>query len=50
LYPGRSGDFVKKAGNACNGAEILEEVLRHLHFEQQLARSIHRRAGIRWRM
>ena len=36
LYPGRSGDFVKKAGNACNGAEILEEVLRHLRFEQQL--------------
>jgi oleate hydratase len=36
LYPGRSGDFVKKAGNACNGAEILEEVVRHLRFEQQL--------------
>src|SRR5690242_2353358 len=27
LYPGRRGDFIKKAGNACNGAEILEEVL-----------------------
>ena len=36
LYPGRSGDFVRKAGNACNGGEFLEEVLRHLRFEQQL--------------
>jgi oleate hydratase len=35
LYPGRTGDFVKKPGNACNGAEILEEVLRHLRLERQ---------------
>jgi oleate hydratase len=36
LYPGRSGDFVKKRADECSGAEILEEVLRHLRFEQQL--------------
>jgi oleate hydratase len=36
LYPGRIGDFVRKPGNACTGAEILEEVLRHLRFDQQL--------------
>ena len=36
LYPGRTGDFVKKPGNACTGAEILEEVLRQLRFERQL--------------
>ena len=36
LYPGRIGDFVKKPGNACTGAEILEEVLRQLRFERQL--------------
>ena len=36
LYPGRTGDFVKKPGNACTGAEILEEVLRQLRFDRQL--------------
>jgi oleate hydratase len=36
LNPGRSGDFVKKPGDACTGAEILEEVLRQLRFERQL--------------
>lgn len=36
LYPDRTGDFVKKPGTACTGAEILEEVLRQLRFEQQL--------------
>jgi oleate hydratase len=36
LYPGRTGEFVKKPGNACTGAEILEEVLRQLRFERQL--------------
>jgi oleate hydratase len=36
LYPSRSGDFVKKPGRACSGAEILDEVLRQLRFEQQL--------------
>ena len=36
LYPRRSGDFVKKPGVACTGAEILEEVLRQLRFERQL--------------
>ena len=36
LYPGRTGDFVKKPGIACTGADILEEVLRQLRFERQL--------------
>ncbi len=36
LYPGRTGDFVKKPGDACSGAEILEEVLRQLRFERQM--------------
>jgi oleate hydratase len=36
LYPDRTGDFIKKSGNACTGAEILEEVLRQLRFERQL--------------
>jgi oleate hydratase len=36
LYPGRTGDFIRKPGDACTGAEILEEVLRHLRFDQQL--------------
>ena len=36
LYPRRTGDFVKKPGVACTGAEILEEVLRQLRFERQL--------------
>ncbi len=36
LYPGRSGDFVKKPADACSGAEILEEVLRQLRFERQM--------------
>jgi oleate hydratase len=36
LYPDRSGNFIKKPGNACTGAEILEEVLRHLRFERQM--------------
>lgn len=35
-YPGRSGDFVKKPGNACTAVEILEEVLWQLGFERQL--------------
>jgi oleate hydratase len=35
LYPDRTGDFVKKRMDQCTGAEILEEVLRHLQFDQQ---------------
>jgi oleate hydratase len=35
LYPGRMGNFIKKPGGTCTGAEILEEVLRHLRFDQQ---------------
>ncbi len=36
LYPERTGDFIKKPMNACTGTEILEEALRHLHFDQLL--------------
>jgi oleate hydratase len=32
LHPERIGNFVKKRMDECNGAEILEEVLRQLHF------------------
>ncbi|MFD9406400.1 oleate hydratase [Streptomyces sp. NPDC059989] len=35
LFPGRDGDFVKKPMSQCTGREILDEVLRHLRFEQQ---------------
>jgi oleate hydratase len=38
LYPERTGDFVPKPMDACSGAEILEEVLRHLRFEQAMDR------------
>jgi len=37
LHPERTGDFVKKRMDECTGAEILEEVLRHLKFDNQLA-------------
>ena len=36
LHPERNGDFVKKPMTDCTGAEILEETLRHLHFDEQL--------------
>jgi oleate hydratase len=36
LYPDRIGDFVKKRMDQCTGAEILEEVLRQLRFDEQL--------------
>jgi oleate hydratase len=36
LYPERTGDFVQKRMDECTGAEILEEVLRHLRFDRQL--------------
>lgn len=36
LYPERIGDFVKKRMDECTGAEILEEVLRQLRFDDQL--------------
>jgi oleate hydratase len=35
LYPERTGDFVRKRMGECTGAEILEEVLRQLRFDQQ---------------
>ncbi|HTR84294.1 MAG TPA: oleate hydratase [Reyranella sp.] len=34
LYPERNGDYVEKPMNACTGAEILEEVLRQLRFDE----------------
>jgi oleate hydratase len=37
LYPERNGDFVRKRMDQCSGAEILEETLRHLRFDRQLA-------------
>jgi oleate hydratase len=37
LYPDRNGDFVRKPMDQCTGAEILEEVLRQLRFDKQLA-------------
>ena len=33
LYPERNGDYVPKRMDACTGAEILEEALRHLRFD-----------------
>jgi oleate hydratase len=35
LYPEKTGDFVKKRMDECTGAEILEEVLRQLRFDEQ---------------
>jgi oleate hydratase len=35
LYPERCGDFVRKRMDECTGAEILQEVLRQLRFDQQ---------------
>jgi oleate hydratase len=37
LYPEHNGDFVRKRMDQCTGAEILEETLRHLWFDQHLA-------------
>ncbi|MFF3975664.1 oleate hydratase [Streptomyces sp. NPDC001828] len=34
LFPDKEGDFVKKPMARCTGAEILDEVLQHLRFEQ----------------
>lgn len=35
LYPHRTGDYVRKRMYECTGAEILQEVLRHLRFDKQ---------------
>jgi oleate hydratase len=37
LFPQRNGDFVKKRMDRCTGAEILQEVLFHLRFDQKEA-------------
>jgi oleate hydratase len=34
MCPDRMGDFVEKPMSVCSGAEILEEVLRHLQFDR----------------
>jgi oleate hydratase len=34
LYPERNGDYVPKRMDACTGAEILEEVVQQLRFDQ----------------
>lgn len=34
LFPDREGDFVRKPMRECTGREILDEVLRHLRFEE----------------
>ena len=36
LYPDGYGDFIPKRMTECTGAEILEEVVRHLKFDRQL--------------
>lgn len=36
LYPDKTGNFVKKPMSECNGAEIMEETLRHARFESRL--------------
>jgi oleate hydratase len=35
LYPERTGTFVKKRMDECTGAEVLEEVLKQLRFDEQ---------------
>ena len=37
LHPERDGNYVQKPMTACTGAEILEETLKQLHFDDQLA-------------
>ncbi len=35
MYPDRCGNYVQKPAAQCTGVEILEELLRHIKFEQQ---------------
>lgn len=35
LYTSREGDYIKKPMSDCTGREILEELLYHLHIEEQ---------------
>jgi oleate hydratase len=35
LYPDRTGEFVKKRMDQCTGAEILEETLKQLRFDER---------------
>jgi oleate hydratase len=35
LFPDRPGDYVTKPMSQCTGAEILDEVLQHLHFTER---------------
>lgn len=36
LFPGRTGNHTPKPMTMCSGREILEEVLHHLHFDEDL--------------
>ena len=36
LYTDKVGDYVKKPMKECTGKEILEELLHHLHFENEI--------------
>ena len=38
LFPENTGDFVRKPMRLCTGAEVLEEVLRHLGFDHDMGR------------
>jgi oleate hydratase len=38
MYPDKVGDFIKKPLSACTGAEILDELLRHLRFDDDRER------------
>lgn len=40
LFPDRVGDFVRKPMQLCTGAEVLEELVSHLGFGDDLARII----------
>lgn len=38
LFPEKAGNFIRKPMRLCTGAEVLEEVLRHLCFDDDIAR------------
>lgn len=38
LFPEKEGNFIRKPMRLCTGAEVLEEVLRHLGFDEDIAR------------
>ena len=40
LYPDKRGNFIEKPMTECSGAEILEETVRHVGFDDDLARIV----------